>query len=119
MFLWIRRQFGQLVTMVRQLVFVPRGLAIVWTATRSWNIAWVCLIVLAGLVPPATITLTKLLVDDIIRAVHMNGSWVAVRPLLIVAGLMAAAGILHEILQGALEWVRAGQSQLIQDHIAT
>jgi ATP-binding cassette subfamily B protein len=115
---WIRRQFGQLAAMMRQLVYVPRGLAIVWTATRSWNVAWVCLIVLAGLLPPATITLTKLLVDDIIRAVHMNGSWVAVRPLLIVAGLMAAAGILHEILQGALEWVRAGQSQLIQDHIS-
>lgn len=118
MFHWIRRQSNQLANMLRQLVYVPRGLSMVWAATRTWNIVWLCIIVLSALLPPATIALTKLLVDDIVRAARSSGSWDTLRPLLIVGACMAATGILHEILQGALEWVRATQSQLIQDHIS-
>ena len=118
MFRWLQRQVAKLTAMLAQLMYVPRGLVMVWGATRKWNIVWVCLTVFAGLMPAVIITLTKLLVDDVVRAVKAGGSWTSLRPLVIVGGIMGIVGILQEMLQGAQEWVRAAQSQLIQDHIS-
>src|SRR4051812_42239165 len=91
----------------RQVGHLPKALRIVWSAAGGWNVGWLCLVVIAGLIPAATITLMKLLIDQMVRSAGGSMSAEALRPLLFLGGAMAAIGILHEGLQGLLEWVRA------------
>jgi ATP-binding cassette, subfamily B, bacterial len=102
-----------------QLRYLPRTGRLIWEATRGWSVAWVSILVLLGLSPLATVTLTKRLVDSIVAATRTGGAtWTTLRPALLFALLLALITVLSELLQGALEWVRTAQSELIQDHIS-
>lgn len=107
-------QFGRL---RGQLAYLPRGLGFIWAASRKWTTAWACILVVSGILPIATITLTKLFIDHIVKASRTSASWESAQPLLIVGGLLAFAGIAQDMLQGLMEWVRTAQAQLVQDHI--
>jgi len=100
-----------------QLRYLPRAVGLVWAAARGWTAAWVALLVTQGLVPLAVVCLTRPLVDGLVAAVRTGGEWPAVRGVLVLAGLMAAALLLGEALRVAAGWVRANQSELVQDHI--
>jgi ATP-binding cassette subfamily B protein len=91
---------------------------LIWAAARRWTLAWVILLVVQGLLPVATVYLTRLLVDSLVAAMGAHGSWESLRPTLLLAGLMALVLVLAELLQGATEWIRTAQSELIQDHIS-
>src|SRR5436309_550896 len=41
-----------------QLRYLPRTGRLIWEATRGWSVAWVAILVLLGLSPLATVTLT-------------------------------------------------------------
>ncbi len=100
-----------------QLRHLPGALGLVWTAARGWTAGWVALLVGQGLLPLATVCLTRPLVDGLVAAVRTGGDWPEVRRVLLLAALMAAALLLAEALRVAASWVRANQSELIQDHI--
>ena len=100
-----------------QLKYLPRGVELVWTASKAWSIAWIALIVVSGLIPAAMISLTKRLVDSLVRAAQAHGSWESVRPVVIMGGLLFGASIGIEVLRGILEWVREAQSETVQDHL--
>jgi len=68
--------------------------------------------------PAATVQLTRRLVDGISAALGSGATWVNFEPVAVVAGLMIGTLVLAELLQLCAEWVRATQSELIQDHIA-
>ena len=54
---------------VRQLSNIPRALHMVWEAAPGWTTAWAALILLQGLLPVATVYLTKALVDSLSLAI--------------------------------------------------
>src|SRR5215212_8942295 len=89
-----------------QLRYLPRAFALIWAAARHWTLAWASLLVFQGLLPVATVYLTRLLVDSLVAAMGARGSWESVRPTLILAGLMAVTMVLAEVLQGATQWIR-------------
>lgn len=97
-----------------QLPYIPRAAGLVWAAAKPWTIGWIVLLVVQGLLPVATVHLTKLLVDSLVEVVQEGGDY---RPTLIVAALMAGVLMLAEVLRGANGWVRTAQSELVQDHI--
>jgi ATP-binding cassette subfamily B protein len=76
------------------------------------------LLVIQGVLPAVTVQLTRRLVDGISAAVGSGATWLNFEPVAVVAGLMIATLVLTEVLQLCAEWVRATQSELIQDHIA-
>lgn len=71
-----------------------------------------------GVLPVATVQLTRVLVDELAAAIGSGATWTTVEPVLMVAALMVGILLLTEVLQLSSEWIRATQSELIQDHIA-
>jgi len=100
-----------------QLRYLPRALGIVWTAARRWAIAGILLIAAQGVLPVATVYLTKLLVDSIVAAIGAHGGWESMRPAMILVGVMAGVVLLGELLRSLTDYVRAAQAELVHDHI--
>ena len=99
------------------LPYLGRAFRLIWRAARRLTLVWSLLLLLQGVLPVATVYLTKWLVDGLASAVGAGFSWQNARALLVLAGLMAVVLLLGEVVQGALEWVRTAQSELIADHV--
>lgn len=97
-----------------QLPNLPRALDLVWSVARPWTIAWILLLIVQGLLPAAVVYLTKLVVDGVVRA---NGSWPAMRDVLLRVLMLGGVLLLMEIVRNAINWVRTVQTELLQDHI--
>ncbi|HHQ48007.1 MAG TPA: ABC transporter ATP-binding protein [Acidobacteria bacterium] len=82
-------------------------------------IAWVVLLLVQGLLPLATVWLTKVLVDRLVAAVKAGGSWEVVRGPLVIALVLAGLLLLGEVLRALTRWIRTAQGELVQDHIAS
>jgi len=95
-----------------RLPYFYRGLGLVWNVARPWTIAWLVLLILQGLLPAATVYLTKLLVDSVVDAVSGRPA----RVLWFVL-MLAAVMVLIEIVRASINWVRAVQGELLQDHV--
>jgi ATP-binding cassette subfamily B protein len=100
-----------------QLPYVPRALRLVWEAAGKWTAIWAVLLAVEGLLPLATVLLTRPLVDGLTAGIRAGGAWSALRPAVLAASLMAAALVAGEVLRSVAGWVRTAQSELVQDHI--
>jgi ATP-binding cassette, subfamily B, bacterial len=97
---------------------IARTLRLVWSACKLWTLFWAILLIVQGMLPVATVHLTRLLVDGLTAAMGSGASWVHFEPVLILAALMAGILVLTQFLQLCSEWIRVTQSELIQDYIA-
>jgi len=102
---------------LRQFPHYLRTLGLILDAAHGLTVAWAILLVILGVLPVASIYLTKLVVDSFANAVKLGFSWENIRPLIIEIVLMAVIFILTELFQSLLEWIRAAQSEYIQDYI--
>jgi ATP-binding cassette subfamily B protein len=109
---------NKLGNVLAQLVYLPRALALVWAAARGRAVAWVALLLVQGLLPVATVYLTRLLVDGLVAAAGAGGTWQTLAPLLLLVAFMAGVMLLAEVLRSAAGWVRAAQAELVKDHIS-
>ena len=100
-----------------QLPHLPRALRLVWDVARPWTIAWIVLLIVQGLLPAATVYLTKLVVDGVVASVRNGSSWPNVKPVLLLLIMLAGVLLLMEVVRNAINWVRTVQSELLQDHI--
>src|SRR5215813_3793956 len=107
----IKLRFGKLLTALSQL---PRAIALVWGATRSWTAAWAALLLVQGLLPAATVYSTRPLIDSLVSAVNSGGGANAMRPVIWWGGLMAALMVISEVLREIIGWIRRNQSELLQ-----
>src|SRR5215510_11433361 len=110
----IKLRIGKMLTALSHL---PRAVALVWGATRSWTAAWASLLMIQGLLPAATVYLTRPLIDSLVAAVKSGeaaGSINALRPVLWWGGLMAVLMLLSEVLREAAAWIHRSQSELLQ-----
>jgi ATP-binding cassette subfamily B protein len=97
-----------------QLPRLPQALALVWAAARRWTIAWAALLIAQGLIPVATVYLTRPLVDSVLAAIRTHAN---LRPALIYAALMAVVLLATEAMRSVGAWVRTAQSELVRVHI--
>ena len=109
----------QLPSVLGQLTYLSRALALAWTAARQWTLVWFILLVVQGVLPIATVYLTRQIVDTTAAALGAGGSWTTVAPLLLLGALMAGVMLLSEILRSIAEWIRASQAERVKDHIFT
>ncbi len=98
-----------------QLQHLPRVWRLVWGAARYWTLAWAALLVVQGLLPVATVYLTRRLVDGLAAALGAPAVWAEVLPTLL---LLAAIMLLTRILGSLSAWVRTAQSELVRDRIS-
>jgi ATP-binding cassette, subfamily B, bacterial len=102
-----------------QLPYLPRALQLVWEVARPWTIAWIVLLIVQGLLPAATVYLTKLIVDGVVAAGKSGGSWANVSRVLTFLLLLGGILLLLEVVRNAINWVRTVQAELLQDHITS
>jgi ATP-binding cassette subfamily B protein len=102
-----------------QFPYLPQALRLVWAAAPRHAGLWVALLVLQGLLPIATVYLTRSLVNALVQAVRATDPVAAAQPALLLAGLMVAVLLLAEGARVAASWVRAAQADLVQDHISS
>ena len=101
-----------------QLPYLARALALVRKAAGRWTILWLVLLVILGLLPVATVKLTKALVDSLVIAIEAGGEYETLRLPLFLALLMALIMLLQELLRGVSSWVRTSQNELVRDYIS-
>ncbi|HEX5081934.1 MAG TPA: ABC transporter ATP-binding protein [Blastocatellia bacterium] len=117
----LKNRFGKALAALSHL---PRAIALVWGAARSWTAAWALLLLIQGLLPAAIVYLTRPLIDSLLAAIKSGGksgpgdSISALNPVLWWGGLMAALMLLAEISRELIGWIRRNQSELLHDHIA-
>ncbi|HEX5603497.1 MAG TPA: ABC transporter ATP-binding protein, partial [Pyrinomonadaceae bacterium] len=98
-----------------QLPYLPRALKLVWAVARPWTTAWIALLIMQGLLPAATVYLTKLVVDGVFVALRNGSSQPVLLPLILLGGVL----LLMEVVRNAINWVRTVQAELLQDHITS
>ncbi|MCY7282687.1 MAG: ABC transporter ATP-binding protein/permease [Cyanobacteria bacterium CAN_BIN43] len=103
---------------IAQISYFSKTFHLIWSATRRWTIVWSVLLIIQGVLPAATVYLTRTLVNQLVVVVGTGVSWQSVQVILLPAALMAAVLLLTEVLQGSSEWVRTAQSDLVQDYIS-
>ena len=101
----------------QQLPYLPRACRLVHEAAGGLSWAWAALLVIQGLLPVASVYLTRTLVDGAAAMIGKGGGWGAVMPLLPAGIAMALVLISGEIFQGIGKWVRTAQSERVRDHI--
>jgi ATP-binding cassette, subfamily B, bacterial len=101
-----------------QASYLIKTLRLVWTASHRWTLAWLVLLIIQGVLPAATVYLTRSLVNSLVAVTGAGASWDNARLALIPAALMAGVLLLNELLKSASEWVRAAQSELVQDYVS-
>jgi ATP-binding cassette subfamily B protein len=100
-----------------ELPYVPRAVALVWRAAPGWTVLWAALLAAQGVLPVATVYLTKTVVDALVAATRSGGEWSTLRAAILAAAGMGAVLALGEALKAAASHVRAAQSELAGDHI--
>jgi ATP-binding cassette subfamily B protein len=103
---------------IAQLSYLPRTFHLVWTASRYWTVGWMLLLVVQGVLPAATVYLTRWVVNSLVAAVGAGVSGDNIQKVLIPVVLMIGVLLLGEVLGSAGEWIRTAQSELVQDHIS-
>ncbi len=101
------------------LPYLGRTLLLIWRAARGLTLVWSLLLFLQGVLPVATVYLTKWLVDSLAGVLGAGLSWQNSRLPLILATAMAGVFLISELSQGMSEWVRTAQSEIIADHVTS
>ncbi len=101
----------------RLLSYLLHALKLVWEAASPWMLAWVTLLVLQGLLPGASVYLTKWVLDAASQVIGQGLAWENVRVIAIPGGLMALVLLLQQATKAINGWVQAAQSEHVEDHI--
>lgn len=101
----------------RRVSNLTRTLRLVWGAARGWTVAWGLILVLQGLLPAATVYLSKVLVDGLTVALGAGVSWEATAPVRTPALLLVGVLVASQILQAVGGWIRTAQAELVADYV--
>lgn len=113
---YVKHQWRRVDNLLRTL---PEASQLLWQSAGRWTLAWAVVLVLLGALPIAFMRLIKSVVDGFAAATRSAYSWESLRPALIAAALLGIGILLTELLQGALEWLRAMLSERMQDRISS
>lgn len=106
----------------RALALAPllaRALSLVWRAAPGWSIIWLVLLVVQGFLPVLTVQLTRVLVNSLVVVIQSNAAnRAAIQASLQLALLMFIIMLVSEALRAATSYVRAAQSELVQDAVS-
>ena len=104
--------------LAEELRHLPRTFGLVREACGRLTIVWGGLLVAQGLLPVATVYLTRAIVNRVVGAVLSGGQWPAIRAVIVRAAWMGAVVLAQQLLRGVTAWVRTAQSELIRDHLS-
>lgn len=100
-----------------QLVHIRPTLGLVWASAPRATVGWGILLVIQGLLPGATVYLTKLLVDTLVAAIRLGNIQASIQMLTLPCLLMGGTLLLSELAKTGLAILRTIQSEYVADHI--
>jgi ATP-binding cassette subfamily B protein len=101
-----------------QFPYFPQALRLVWSAAPRYATLWAALLVFQGLLPIATVYLTRSLVNALVAAVRPAAPVSGGRSALLLMAAMAAVLLLAEGARVVARWVRTAQADRVQDYIS-
>ncbi len=114
MYNYVRARLNKAASQLRDL---PPTLALVWAAAPSYTLAWAVLLVLQGILPVATVYLTRALVNSLVAAVRAGAPWPGIRTVITLAAVMALVMLITQVFRSATIWISTSQAELTTDHI--
>ncbi len=99
------------------LAYWPRTFALIWSAAPMWTVVWAVLLVVQGVLPVATVYVTKLLVDELAVAVGSSSPAEGFARTAVLLAITGGLMLLGEVFQTVLEWIRTAKSERVQDYI--
>lgn len=109
---------GEAVRNVQNLLaYVPRALKLVWEAAAPWMLVWGGLLAIQGLLPGASVYLTKWVLDGASEAIGRGLAWSNVQLIAIPGLLMALVLLLQEVARAVNGWVQTAQAEHVEDYI--
>jgi ATP-binding cassette subfamily B protein len=76
-------------------------------------------LLIQGLLPVATVYLTKRIVDFVAAAAGTGATWDAMTPILTTGALLGGVLLLSELLGNTVQWIRGIQAELLRNHISS
>lgn len=101
-----------------QFPYLLKALGFVWKAAGGWTIAWVMLLIIQGVLPVASVYLTRTLVDRLVSAIGAGFSWESARLVILPLALIAAVMLMIALLNSLSNWIRTAQSERVQDYMS-
>ena len=101
-----------------QVPYLLKTLRLVFSSAPGWTMLWAILLIGQGLLPVALVTLMRRLVDSLVGLSGAGLSFGTLRPGLVWLGLTALVMALTQLFSSATQWIRTGQAERVQDHIA-
>ena len=101
----------------RQLPYLSQACVLVWTAARSWTLAWALLLLIQGVLPVAAVYLTRAVIDSLVPVLGQGAAWPTLAPTFLLVALLALVLLLTEVLRSLTGWVRTAQAEYVQDHL--
>ena len=93
----------------RLLRYVPRALRLVWEAAARWMLVWGGLLAIQGLLPGASVYLTKWVLDGASEAIGQGLAWSNVQLIVVPGLLMALVLLLQQVTQAVNGWAQTAQ----------
>ncbi|AKG20941.1 ABC transporter ATP-binding protein [Calothrix sp. 336/3] len=96
---------------------VVKTISLVWVASGYWTIAWVVMLLVQGILPAISITLTRQIVDNLVLVSGGGISPANVHKVLLPVGIMLGIYLVVEFFNSFGEWIRTAQSELVHDYV--
>lgn len=94
-----------------------RALGLIWKAVPRLTILWFLLLIAQGLLPGATVYLTKLTIDNFIIAYNSADSFAHFNQTFLFFTLTGVCILLTEVLQYIGDWTRTAQGEYFSDYL--
>ena len=98
-----------------QVKYVPKALQLVWQAAHGWTLISTILLVIRGLLPAATVYLTKEMVNAMVKVVESNGNIDTLIGVAPVIALLATTILVGELIGDIQSFVNAILADRTQD----
>jgi ATP-binding cassette, subfamily B, bacterial len=91
-----------------------RTLKMIFGVVPYWTSVWACLLIVLGLLPAATVYLTKLTIESFVAA---GNNLSVLNTSLFLAAAVGVTLVATELARFSLDWVRAVQADTLTDHL--
>lgn len=104
--------------LLARIAYIAKTIKLIWSAARYWMLGWFLLLLIQGLIPIATVYLTRWLVDNLSMTIGQGNTWSNLEIIMLPASLMAGIFLLAEVLKGIGSLIRTNLAELVKDRIS-
>jgi len=111
----VKKTVSRLLSLIR----LRRTLRLVWQISPGWTLASVVLVLFRGVLPLASLWVTRHVVDEVAQALQASGASTGFTSVIGWVALAAGVAVLAALLRAAGEVVNQAQSALVVDRVSS